>query len=88
MTLTQVAVLLIRIFSIHFFVSAIVVLTEMPSMIFSISETKFTSIIYQSEFNLFLLMVRLFTYVGAGVFCLVFARPVAKLFIKGLDKHE
>jgi hypothetical protein len=85
MTLTQVAVLLIRLISISLFIDAIVILTELPVMIFEIHKSQFENITSERVFALGALLVRLLIYVGAGICFLIFARPLARLFTKGLD---
>jgi hypothetical protein len=85
MTITQISVLLIRIVSISFFVDAVIVLTELPVTIFSISKSQIDYITAEHEFALAMLLVRLCIYLVAGICFLIFARPLGKLFAKGLE---
>jgi hypothetical protein len=88
MTLIQVATLLIRIICISFFLDAVIVLTEIPVMIADILKSQFDYIKSEREFALAMIVVRFFIYVGGGVCLSVFARPLGRLFAKGLDKHD
>jgi hypothetical protein len=85
MTITQISVLLIRIVSISFLLDAVIVLTELPVVIFDISKSQVDYIISEHEFSLVMLLVRLFIYLVAGICFLIFARPLGKLFAKGLE---
>jgi len=87
MTLTQIAVLLIRVFGIYLFFDVAIVLTAIASEIYSIHMSQVDSIISQHEFLLAMSFVRLFIYSAGGTCFLVFARPLAKLFTNGLDRH-
>jgi len=86
MTPIQTAVLLLRIFSVYFFIDVMVVLTELPPNIYGILNAQSDYLVTQRELALGLELIRLFVYAGTGISFLVFSRPLAKLFTKGLDK--
>jgi hypothetical protein len=88
MTLKQIAALLFRVFGVYLFFDAAVVLTTLPTEIFNIHTSQVDYIVSEHEFLLAMSLVRLFVYSAGGICFLVFARPLAKLFTKGLDKHD
>ena len=90
MTFTQVAVLLLRFFSVYLLIDAFAVLTELPAHIYGIYKTEFDFISSQRKLALGLALLRLFVYSGMAISFLVFTRPLAKYFTKGLEdiKHE
>jgi hypothetical protein len=88
MTLTQTAALLIRVFGAYLFFDVAVVITTLPSEIFNIHTSQVGFIVSEHEFLLAMSLVRLFIYLVGGICSLVFARPLAKLFSKGLDRHD
>lgn len=90
MTPTQVAVLLLRFFSVYMFFDAFVVLTELPTHIYGIYKTEFDFISAQRKLALGLALLRLFVYSGIAISFLVFTRSLAKFFTKGLEsmKHD
>jgi len=90
MTPTQLAVLLLRFFSVFLFLDAFVFLTELPTHIYGIHKSEFDFITAQRKLALGLALFRLFVCAGAGIAFLVFTRPLAKLFTKGLEsvKHD
>jgi hypothetical protein len=88
MTLVQVAALLMRLFSVYLFFDATVLLTTLPTEIFNIHTSQVDYIKSEHEFLFAMSLVRLFIYSVGGVCFLVFARPLAKLFTKGLDRHD
>jgi hypothetical protein len=90
MTPIQVAVLLLRFFSVYLFIDVMVVLTELPPNIYGIFNAQSDYLVTQREIALGLELVRLFVYAGTGIAFLVFSRPLAKLFTKGLEniKHD
>ena len=84
MTITQVAILLMRLFGVYLFFDVMIVLTELPTEIFNIHTSQVDYIVSEHEFILAMSLVRLFFYSIAAVCFLVFARPLAKLFTKDL----
>jgi hypothetical protein len=88
MTLIQVAALLMRLFSVYLFFNAAVLLTTLPTEIFNIHTSQVAYIRSEHEFLFAMSLVRLFIYAVGGVCFLVFARPLANLFTKGLDTHD
>jgi hypothetical protein len=87
MLITQIAVLLMRLFGVYLFFDVMIVLTELPTEIYNMSKTQVDYMKPEYELVIAMALVRLFIYVVAGVCFLVFARPLAKLFTKGLDEH-
>jgi len=85
MTIMQMAVLLMRLFGVYLFFDVVIVLTELPVLIFGILNSRFDNMTSERILTLIMVFVRLFVYAGAGVTFLVFARPLAKLFTKGLE---
>jgi hypothetical protein len=88
MTLKQMAALLIRVFGVYLFFDAAVVITTLPTEIFNIHTSQVDYIVSEHEFLLAISLVRSFVYSAGGICFLVFARPLAKLFTKGLDRHD
>jgi hypothetical protein len=88
MKITQVAVVLIRIVSITFFVNAVVLVTEMPPLISGISKYQADKMLSEHEFSLLIMVLaKLCIYLVAGICFLIFARPLARLFTKDLDEN-
>jgi hypothetical protein len=87
MKLIQVAILLIRITSISFFIGAVIILTELPALIFDIWESQYRNITLEREVALMMVLVRLAFYIVGGLSFLIFARPLAELFTKDLDRQ-
>lgn len=87
MKLTQIAILLIRLISISLFIDTVTVLTELPALAFNIYESQIQYITLEHEVALLTVLVRLAFYIVGGVCCLLFARPLANLFAKGLDEQ-
>jgi hypothetical protein len=85
MTVTQASILLIRIVSIFLFVDAVIVLTELPAVIFDIFKSQFDYIVSEHEFALAMLLLRLCFYLVGGLCFLIFSRPLGKLFAKGIE---
>jgi hypothetical protein len=85
MTITQVAILLMRVVSISFFADAVVVFTEVPAVIYDISKSQIDYIVSEHEFALLMILARLFFYLVAGFCFLIFSRPLGRLFAKGLE---
>lgn len=83
----QIAILFIRTISISFFIDTVVILTELPSLVFDIYESRIQYITLEHEVALLMVLVRLAFYIVGGICCLLFARPLAKLFTKGLDEQ-
>jgi len=84
----QVATLLIRYGCIWAFVDALVTLVELPADIYGIlSVQSFGAqsdyLVTQREIALGMLFVRFCIYAGTGVILLAFARPIARLLIRG-----
>jgi len=88
MTLRQVAAVLIRIFSIWWFVDAFVVLTSLPADILGIANYQSGYLATQRELSLLMALIRLFLFLGLGVSCLIFSRPLAKCLTKGLEENS
>ncbi len=88
MTLAQVAALLLRVFGVDLFFDAVVVITTLPSEIYNIHTSKVDYIVSEHEFLLAMSLVRLFIYSAGGICFIVFARPLGRLFAKGLDRHD
>ena len=88
MTLAQVAALLVRVFGVYLFFDAAVVVTTIPSEIYNIHKSQIDYIVSQHEFLLAMSLVRLFIYSVGGICFIIFARPLGKLFAKGLDRHD
>jgi hypothetical protein len=84
MTITQVAILFMRLFGVYLFFDVMIVLTELPTEIFNIHTSQIDYIVSEHEFVLAMSLVRLFIYTVTGICFLVFARPLAKLFTKDL----
>ena len=84
MTITQIAVLLMRLFGVYLFFDVMIVLTELPTEIFNMCETQVDYMKGEYKFVIVMSLVRLFIYAGAGIGFLIFARPLAKLFTKDL----
>jgi hypothetical protein len=82
----QMAILLLRLFAIYLFFDVIVVLTELPAEIFNILTSRIDYIVSEHEFVLAMTLVRLLIYTVAGICFLVLARPMAKLFTRGLEE--
>jgi hypothetical protein len=85
MTITQTAILLIRVVSISFFADAFIVLSAVPEAIFDIHSSRIDYIISEHEFALIIRLVRSFFYLVTGACFLIFSRPIGKLFAKGLE---
>ena len=83
-TLLQVAAVLIRIFSIWWFVDAILVLTAIPPDIFGIKNYPSGYLSAQRELDLVLQLTKLILFLGLGIAFWVFPLPLAKLLTKGL----
>ena len=90
MTATQLAVLLLRFLSVFLFLDAFIFLTELATHIYGIHKSEFDFITAQRKLALGLAVLRLLVCSGAGIAFLVFTRPLAKLFTKGLEsmKHD
>ncbi len=86
MTLTQLAVLLMRFFSVYLFMGAMVVITEIPGVVFEVIASKNQTYTYGRELVLGMLVVRLMVYFGLAVTFLVAGRPLARFFVRSLDK--
>ena len=84
MTITQVAILLMRLFGVYLFFDAVVVLTELPSQIYNMTKTQVDYMKPEYELYIAMSLVRLFFYVVLGACLLFFARPLAKLFTRDL----
>jgi hypothetical protein len=87
MLITQIAVLLMRLFGVYLFFDVMIVLTELPSTIYNMSKTQVDYMRPEYELVIAMSLVRLFVYLVGGICFLVFARPLARLFTKGLDEH-
>ena len=86
MTFIQLAAFSMRLFSVYFFLNAAVLVTTLPTEIFNIHTSQVDYIVKEHEFLFAMSLVRLFIYFVGGVCFLAFARPLAKLFTKGLDQ--
>lgn len=87
MQITQIAVLLMRLFGVYLFFDVMLVLTELPSSIYNMSKTQVDYMKPAYELVIAMELVRLFIYLVMGICFLVFARPLARLFTKGFDEH-
>jgi hypothetical protein len=88
MTPIQVAVLLLRFFSVYLFIDVMVVLTELPPYILGLFRPQSDFLVTQRVLVLGLMLVRLCVYAGTGTAFLIFSRPLAKFFTKGLENVE
>ena len=86
MTLTQLAVLLLRFFSVYLFFGAFIVFTEIPSVIDEIIVAINQNYVNEREFFLGMLLLRLMVYLGLAITFLVAGRPLSRFFVRGLDK--
>jgi hypothetical protein len=86
MTFIQVAALFFRVFGVGLFFDAAVVITTLPGEIYNIHMSQVDYIVKEHEFLFAMSLVRFFIYFIGGICFLVFARPLAKLFTKGLDQ--
>ena len=82
---TQAAVLLLRFFSVYLCFDVMAVLTELPPSINGVFHSTDDAITTQRELILGLELVRLFIYAVAAISFMVFSRPLAKVFTKGLE---
>jgi hypothetical protein len=76
-----------RLFGVYLFFDVMVVLTELPSSIYNMSNTQVDYMKPAYELVIAMELVRLFIYLVMGICFLFFARPLARLFTKGLDEH-
>jgi hypothetical protein len=84
MTHTQVAVLFLRIWGIGWLIDAVIALTGLPGDILGmLAQSGYLS--QQRELALIMLLFRICLYLGMAVAFLMFSRPLAKLFTKGLE---
>ena len=90
MTLKQVGVLLCRLVSIYYFIAATLVLMDIPVIISEAFHSPNEDVASDHEFAAWMLAVRALIYLCAGISFLFFARPLARLFTKGLEsiKHD
>jgi hypothetical protein len=86
MKTTQIAILLMRLFGVYLFFDVMIVLTELPTEIFNIHTSQIDYIVSEHEFVLAMSLVRLIIYTVSAICFLVFARPLTKLFTKGLEE--
>jgi hypothetical protein len=86
MTFIQLAAFSMRLFGVYLFFNAAVLVTTLPTEIFNIHTSQVDYIVKEHEFLFAMSLVRFFIYCVGGVCFLVFARPLAKLFTKGLDQ--
>ena len=77
-----------RLFGVYLFFNAAVLLTTLPTEIFNMRTSQVDYIRSEHEFLFVMSLARLFIYSVGGVCFLVFTRPLAKLFTKGLDRHD
>ena len=85
MTPTQMAVLLLRFFSIYLLFDASIVLTELPTLIFSTIDPKFHYMVTEHELAVFFILCRLALYLGLAIVFFVFGRPIGRFIAKGLE---
>ena len=88
MTPTQAAVLLLRFFSVYLCFDVMAVLTELPPSINGVFHSTVDAITTQREMVLGLELVRLLIYAIAAISFMVFSRPLAKLFTRGLESMK
>ena len=84
-TLEQVAAVFLRIFAVGWLWDVPVALTNLPGDIFGMIALQPGYLLSQRELGLAMLLVRIGLYLILGVGFLFFARPLAKLFTKGLQ---
>jgi hypothetical protein len=85
MTPTQFAILLIRIFGVFASILAAAALTEIAYGIFSVIYSSSAQSEPLRAFLLAMYVVRFLIYFCTAIIFLVFTKPLAKLFTKGLD---
>jgi hypothetical protein len=85
MTPIQAAALFLRLFSVYLCLNIILVLTELPPNIYGIISLRSDYLMHQRVLMLGLELFRVFVYASLAVTFLVFNRPLAKLFAKGLE---
>jgi hypothetical protein len=84
MTLIQVAVLFLRISGVGWLIDVVVALTALPGDILGmVAQSGYLSA--QRELAIAMLLVRVCFYLGMAIAFLIFPRPLAKLFTKGLE---
>jgi hypothetical protein len=76
---------LLRIFSIWWFVDAVLVLTGFPADIYGMKYYPSGYLSGQRELDLVLQLVKLVVFLGLGITFWVFPLPLAKLLTKGLE---
>ncbi len=86
MLITQIGVVLFRLFGLYFFIYVMIGLTSVVNYSYDIYKAPADYAI-RYEVDLGLELVRLFIEFLAGFFFLVFARPLARLFTKGLTEN-
>lgn len=77
-----------RFFGLLFLLQAIVIVTELPTVIFGIVQTHLLYLSIQQELLVGSLLFRLLVYLCTALGFLFFGRPLAKLFVKGLDNVD
>lgn len=87
MQITAIAVVLMRLFGVYLFLDVMIVLTELPSQFYTMFQTHVDYLKPVYGLAIAMLFVRLFIYLVLGICFLVFARPIARLFTRGLDSH-
>jgi hypothetical protein len=87
MQITPIAVVLMRLFGVFLFLNVMIVLTELPTQIYTIFQTHVDYMKPVYALAAAMMCVRLFIYTVLGICLLVFARRLAGLFTRGLDSH-
>lgn len=87
MTITNVAALLLRFFGVYLFFDVVLVLTELPTEVYTVIATQIGYIRVEREVVLIMSLVRLGIYAVGGICCIAFSRPLGKFFAKGLDGY-
>ncbi len=77
-----------RFFGLLFLIEAIVIVTELPTVIYGVVQTHLHYLSIQQELLVGTLLFRLLVYLGTAIAFLFFSRPLARLFTRDLDEHD
>jgi hypothetical protein len=83
----QIAVLLFRLFAIYLFFDCMIILTELPSTIYNMCNTRVDYMKPEYALIMAMQLVRLFIYLVSAICFLVFAKPLANFFTKDLNEQ-
>ncbi|HEV2453889.1 MAG TPA: hypothetical protein VGY98_06485 [Verrucomicrobiae bacterium] len=86
MKITQVAILLMRLFGVYLCFDIVIVLTELPALFYNLFATRVEYMKPGYVLVIVMALVRLIVYSVSSIGFLVFARPLAKLFTKDLEE--